>query len=215
MQLTATTPPPGSSAPATPIHRHASAAPPPLPHRNDQLDARTPERDTRGRHRPLLTVNRVHRGDATAARPRSAHRPCCQCHLSLFVPLSLECQQPCHPSARNEHRVVRNVLVALGPRRRPRADQRFEREISNDLWQIDATRILLVDDTESWAVNLLDDHSRYLLAPSPARPPPGSWPGTPSSSPPPVKVLGTRFPPTPAGAPDAIHRATKWRSCNC
>ena len=49
-------------------------------------------------------------------------------------------------------------------RRRPRADQRFEREIANDLWQIDATRIVLVDDTETWAVNLLDDHSRYLLA---------------------------------------------------
>ncbi len=32
------------------------------------------------------------------------------------------------------------------------------------MWQIDATRILLVDDTESLAVNLLDDHSRYLPA---------------------------------------------------
>jgi len=69
------------------------------------------------------------------------------------------------PAVSTIHQVlVRNGLVAVRPRRRPKADQRFEREIANDLWQIDATRILLVDDTEAWVVNLLDDHSRYLLA---------------------------------------------------
>jgi transposase InsO family protein len=63
------------------------------------------------------------------------------------------------------HQVLRrNGLVAPQPPRRPRADQRFEREISNDLWQVDATQIPLGDDTKGWAINLLDDHSRYLLA---------------------------------------------------
>ena len=34
----------------------------------------------------------------------------------------------------------------------------------NDLWQIDATRIVLADNTEVWVVDVIDDHSRYLLA---------------------------------------------------
>ncbi len=69
------------------------------------------------------------------------------------------------PAISTVHQVlVRNGLVATGPRRRPKADKRFEREIANDLWQIDATRIVLVDDTETWVINLLDDHSRYLVA---------------------------------------------------
>ena len=63
------------------------------------------------------------------------------------------------------HQVLaRNGLVAGQPPRRPRADKRFEREIANDLWQIDATRIPLGDGTKGWVVDLLDDHSRYLLA---------------------------------------------------
>lgn len=69
------------------------------------------------------------------------------------------------PAVSTIHQVlVRNGLVAPQAPRRPRADKRFEREISNDLWQIDATQIPLGDDTKSWAINLLDDHSRYLLA---------------------------------------------------
>ncbi len=69
------------------------------------------------------------------------------------------------PAVSTVHRVlVRNGLVAVQPPRRPRADKRFEREISNDLWQIDATRIVLGDDTEAWVVDLIDDHSRYLLS---------------------------------------------------
>ena len=43
--------------------------------------------------------------------------------------------------------LVRNNLVAPG-RTRPRpATQRFERTSPNDLWQIDATRLLLADET--------------------------------------------------------------------
>jgi transposase InsO family protein len=69
------------------------------------------------------------------------------------------------PAVSTIHQVLRrNGLVATGPRRRPKADKRFEREIANDLWQIDATQIRCDDGTKSWGINLLDDHSRYLLA---------------------------------------------------
>ena len=69
------------------------------------------------------------------------------------------------PAISTTHQVlIRNGLVAVEPPRRPRADKRFERDIANDLWQIDATRVVLVDDTETWVVDLIDDHSRYLLA---------------------------------------------------
>lgn len=40
----------------------------------------------------------------------------------------------------------------------------FVRPVSNDLWQIDATRHTLVDGTAFWVVDVLDDHSRFLLA---------------------------------------------------
>ena len=46
------------------------------------------------------------------------------------------------PAVSTVHQVlVRNGLVAAQPPRRPRVDERFEGEIANDLWQIDATRI--------------------------------------------------------------------------
>jgi transposase InsO family protein len=69
------------------------------------------------------------------------------------------------PAISTVHQVlVRNGLVSAQPPRRPRADKRFEREIANDLWQIDATQIPLGDSTKGWVVDLIDDHSRYLLA---------------------------------------------------
>ena len=69
------------------------------------------------------------------------------------------------PAVSTIHQVLRrNGLVAAQPPRRPRADTRFEREISNDLWQIDATQIPLGNGTKAWVVDLIDDHSRYLLA---------------------------------------------------
>lgn len=69
------------------------------------------------------------------------------------------------PVVSTVHQVLRrNGLVAPQPPRRPRADKRFEREISNDLWQIDATQIPLGEGSKAWGINLLDDHSRYLLA---------------------------------------------------
>ena len=60
--------------------------------------------------------------------------------------------------------LVRNGLVAVRPPHKPKADKRFEREVANDLWQIDATRIVLADNSEVWVVDVIDDHSRYLLA---------------------------------------------------
>ena len=69
------------------------------------------------------------------------------------------------PAISTIHQVlVRNGLVAPQPPRRPKADQRFERDIVNDLWQIDATQIPLGDGTKASVVDLIDDHSRYLLA---------------------------------------------------
>jgi transposase InsO family protein len=58
----------------------------------------------------------------------------------------------------------RNHLVALQPPRRKRFDKRFERGISNDLWQIDATQVGLVSRTKAWVIDTIDDHSRLLLA---------------------------------------------------
>jgi transposase InsO family protein len=69
------------------------------------------------------------------------------------------------PAVSTVHQALRrNGLVADQPRRKTKANTRFEREISNDLWQIDATRILLADETVTWVVDMIDDHSRYLLA---------------------------------------------------
>ena len=68
------------------------------------------------------------------------------------------------PAVSTIHQALkRNYLVAPQPPRRPRANKRFEREVSNDLWQIDATRLLLADRTPVWVVDLLDDHARYLV----------------------------------------------------
>jgi len=69
------------------------------------------------------------------------------------------------PAVSSIHRaLVRNNLVALSrPRPRP-ATQRFERSSPNDLWQIDATRLLLADEREVWVMDILDDHARFCLS---------------------------------------------------
>jgi transposase len=58
----------------------------------------------------------------------------------------------------------RNGLVPPQPPRRRRADKRFEREVCNDLWQIDATEVALASGTKAWVLDCLDDHARFLLA---------------------------------------------------
>lgn len=69
------------------------------------------------------------------------------------------------PAVSSIHQALkRNHLVAAQPPRRPKAFKRFQREISNDLWQIDATQVRLVDRKKAWVMDMIDDHSRYLLS---------------------------------------------------
>jgi transposase InsO family protein len=56
----------------------------------------------------------------------------------------------------------RNDLVAKR-KSKPKASTRYERSAPNELWQIDATQITLSDGVEVWIIDVLDDHSRYLL----------------------------------------------------
>ena len=69
------------------------------------------------------------------------------------------------PAISSIHQALRrNHLVAPQPPRRPIALKRFEREVSNDLWQIDATQVHLATRKRAWVLDTIDDHSRYLLA---------------------------------------------------
>jgi transposase InsO family protein len=71
------------------------------------------------------------------------------------------------PSVATVHRVlVRRGLVEVQTRHRPPPGgwQRFERAHSNELWQIDGTQHRYADGTEFWVIDLIDDHSRYLLS---------------------------------------------------
>src|SRR5688572_550789 len=78
------------------------------------------------------------------------------------------------PAISSIHQALRrNHLVAPQPPRRPTALKRFEREISNDLWQIDATQVRLATKKRAWVLDTIDDHSRYLLAAEAAEAPTG------------------------------------------
>jgi transposase InsO family protein len=69
------------------------------------------------------------------------------------------------PAVSTIHRALRrNSLVAPQPPRRQPARKRFERELANDLWQIDGTAVKLADGRPAWVVDCLDDHARFLLA---------------------------------------------------
>ena len=69
------------------------------------------------------------------------------------------------PAVSTIHQALRrNNLVASPPPRRSKALKRFERDVTNDLWQIDATEWRLADATNAYVVDMVDDHSRYLLA---------------------------------------------------
>jgi transposase InsO family protein len=69
-------------------------------------------------------------------------------------------------SAATVHRVlVRRGMVVPHPERRPKsAWRRFEWPRPNDAWQIDATQWVLSDNREIWIMDVLDDHSRVLIA---------------------------------------------------
>jgi transposase InsO family protein len=71
------------------------------------------------------------------------------------------------PAVSTVHQVlVRRGLVDHQPRRRepPGGWRRFCRLCCNDLWHIDATRHLLACGRGFWVIDLVDDHSRFLLA---------------------------------------------------
>lgn len=71
------------------------------------------------------------------------------------------------PAVSTVHQVlVRRGLVDHAPRRRepPEGWRRFVRPFPNDLWHVDATRHLLANRRAFWVVDLVDDHSRFLLA---------------------------------------------------
>lgn len=70
------------------------------------------------------------------------------------------------PALATIHRVlVRRGQVVPEPHKRPRsATRRFVWPRPNDAWQIDATRWMLTGGGEAWVMDLLDDHSRVVLA---------------------------------------------------
>jgi transposase InsO family protein len=70
------------------------------------------------------------------------------------------------PSPRTVHRVlVRRGMVVAQPQKRPaKAWRRFEWPRPNDAWQIDATAWALADGQRVWIMDVLDDHSRVLVA---------------------------------------------------
>ena len=70
------------------------------------------------------------------------------------------------PSVATIHRVlVRRGQVVAQPQKRPRsAWRRFEWPAPNSCWQIDATAWVLADGREVWVMDVLDDHSRVLIA---------------------------------------------------
>jgi transposase len=78
------------------------------------------------------------------------------------------------PAVSTIHRVlVRNGLVAPQPQKRPRASYtRFVYPDPNGCWQIDATRWALADGAEAWIMDVLDDHSRVVVAAYACRRPP-------------------------------------------
>lgn len=70
------------------------------------------------------------------------------------------------PSVATIHRaLVRRGLVVAQPHKAPPSKGvRFEYPLPNGAWQIDATQWALVDGRQVWIMDILDDHSRLLVA---------------------------------------------------
>lgn len=71
------------------------------------------------------------------------------------------------PAKSTVQQVLLRRGVAREPRPRPPARdswQFFRRAHPNELWQIDATAHLLANGRLFWVIDVLDDHSRYLVA---------------------------------------------------
>jgi transposase InsO family protein len=69
------------------------------------------------------------------------------------------------PATSTVHAIlIRRGLVVPRPRRRGDPGQRFTREYSNQLWQIDGTQHRLRNGRDFWVVDIVDDATRFLLA---------------------------------------------------
>ena len=70
------------------------------------------------------------------------------------------------PSRSTISRILKRAgLVIPEPRKRPKSSYiRFEADQPNETWQSDFTHWRLADGTDVEIINLLDDHSRYLLS---------------------------------------------------
>lgn len=69
------------------------------------------------------------------------------------------------PATSTVHAIlIRRGLVVPRPRRRRDPGQRFARDYSNQLWQIDGTQHRLRNGRDFWVVDIEDDATRFLLA---------------------------------------------------
>jgi len=58
----------------------------------------------------------------------------------------------------------RRGLIVAQPQKRPKSSfRRFEAGLVNEMWQIDATKWVLADDTPVEIINIVDDHSRVCV----------------------------------------------------
>lgn len=69
------------------------------------------------------------------------------------------------PSRATIHRILREAgLVCPQPKKRPKASYlRFQAAQPNEMWQADFTHVQLADGTDVEVLDILDDHSRFLL----------------------------------------------------
>jgi transposase InsO family protein len=72
---------------------------------------------------------------------------------------------PC-PAVSTVHQILlrRGLVIPRRSRTRPDPGRRFERPHCNDLWHIDGTQHRLCNRRDFWVVDIIDDHSRFLLA---------------------------------------------------
>jgi transposase InsO family protein len=70
------------------------------------------------------------------------------------------------PSVATIWRILsRRGFVTPQPQKRPRSSfVRFEADLPNERWQADVTHWKLADDTDVEILNVIDDHSRFLVA---------------------------------------------------
>src|SRR6266571_4596453 len=88
---------------------------------------------------------------------------------ALTIQWHLAREHPAVPSTSSIVRLLRRRgLITPQPRKRPRSSlHRFEAELPNQLWQTDATHWALADGAPVEILNMIDDHSRLLVAASP------------------------------------------------